>query len=283
MRIIQSFAEFDEGSFYLKDNGEKKFLNFYSFLLSCLTLQKYYGNITMYCNQKAYDSFIRYIPYDNIEIVENNNTFEYWSYYKIDIMKKMTEKFIHVDSDVFIFDDLFSEFMTTDDYDVIIQDHLPRNCNMVANFVSNNSDFLIKNSIINPEIYDGSCAGCGTIGMTLEVKNDYVEICEKLKAGYANDELVAVNALGMILEELSLKLIILKQNLRVYEVLSQDLISTYGVLDAGIIRKYTHMWFGSKFDLENIKLMRDKIIRDFPQYKSLIEAYECEVLEKSTA
>src|SRR5208337_2141242 len=127
------------------------------------TLQKYYGNVTMYCNAAAYVSFIKYIPYTEVKFIENRNSFEYWSYYKVDVMRQMTEDFIHVDSDVFIFDNLFSEYINGD-YDVIIQDNLPKDKNIIANFVDDNKLFLIKNDIINPELYNGCCAGCGTVG-----------------------------------------------------------------------------------------------------------------------
>lgn len=55
MKIIQSFAEFEEGTPHLDDeNVDKKSLNFYSFLLSYLTINKYHGSVTMYCNQKQW-------------------------------------------------------------------------------------------------------------------------------------------------------------------------------------------------------------------------------------
>ena len=65
MKIIQTFAIFDEVSPYLtnKRNFEYVYLNFYSFILSYITIKKIYGPITMICNQEAYDAFIKYIPY----------------------------------------------------------------------------------------------------------------------------------------------------------------------------------------------------------------------------
>ena len=67
MRIIQSHAEFEEGSPHY--GAEKKAsLNFYSFILSYLTLKKYYGHVTMYCNERAEKLLIKYIPYDSVEI-----------------------------------------------------------------------------------------------------------------------------------------------------------------------------------------------------------------------
>ena len=113
MKIIQTFSLYDEGSPYLDAldiNKYKVYLNFYSFLLSCISIQKYYGTVIMFCNQKAYDGFIKYIPYGEIKIIENKNSFKFWNMNKFDAMATMDEKFIHTDSDVFIFKDCFSGF-----------------------------------------------------------------------------------------------------------------------------------------------------------------------------
>ena len=45
MKIIQSYAQFEEGSPRAYGDKEKNLLGFYSFLLSYLTLNKYYGKI----------------------------------------------------------------------------------------------------------------------------------------------------------------------------------------------------------------------------------------------
>jgi hypothetical protein len=280
MRIIQSFAKFEEGNPY--DKNKNTYLNFYSFLLSYLTLNRYYGHVTMFCNQTAYDSFIKYIPYDEIIILENNNSFVFWSYYKIDAMKTMTEKFIHVDSDVFIFDDIFRVFITGD-YDIIVQNRWVREQNdYIRDFVDKNLEFVIDNNIIDPNVYDGGSLCSGVVGMKLEIRDQYVDYTTKIKKAYGDDKLTHVegNAISLISEELPLHLLALKKNYSVYEVLPKDLVMRYGALKAGMISKYTHMWFASKFDAENIKLMRNKIIKDFPKYKSLIEDYESRIFQK---
>ena len=280
MKIIQSFAEFEEGSPYAKNQNIK--LNFYSFLLSYLTLRKYYGSVTMHCNQKAYDSFIKYIPYDKIILMENKNNFIFWSYYKIDAMKTMTEDFIHVDSDVFIFDDLFRKYITGN-YDAIVQNRWGREQNnYIRNFVDKNSEFVIENNIINPKIYDGGSLCSGVVGMKLGVRNQYVESTDKIKKAYTEKKLdnVEGNAISLISEELPLHLLALKNNLKVYEVLPPDLVKLHGVRKAGNVLKYTHMWFNTKFNPTYIEAMKKKIKEDFPKYYSLIEKYESEVLGK---
>lgn len=284
MKIIQSFAQFDEGSFYLKhdkENSKKVYLNFYSFLLSVLTLQKYYGKVTMYCNQKAYDSFIKYLPYDEVKIHENQNSFTFWNYYKVDAIRRQTGKFIHVDSDVFIFDDLFSEFINTRKYDIIVQDTIKPEWNPFKTAISVVKDFLKKNNIMNPNDFDGKCFSCGTVGMTINVKNEYVNLCDLFRDEYNNKEFkVEADIISMISEELSLYLLAIKNGLRTYEVLPYEEVALHGSAKVGNNRKYTHMWFGSKFQPQYIKLMRHKIIKEFPEQEKLILEYESEVLDK---
>jgi len=283
MKIIQSFAEFEEGNYYLSLGGEeimRKCLNFYSFLLSYLTLQKYYGKVTMFCNQKAHDSFIKYIPYNDVKILENPNDFKFWSYYKVDAMRTMKEKFIHVDSDVFIFDDLYAPFIKTRKYDVIVQDTIPARINASIDFVKNNKEFLLENNIIDYNQYDGRCFSCGTLGITPKHLPEYIRLCDVLKEGYLNKKLVEVVPLGMILEELSLYLFTLNKKLRIYEVLPHDEVLEHGVEKVGDLRKYTHMWFGNKFKPQIIKAIKLKIEKEFPDSYHLIEKYERDVLNK---
>lgn len=285
MKIIQSFAEFDEGSLYYDSNTSEnlKYLNFYSFLLSFLTLQKYYGSVTMYCNQKAYDSFIKYIPYNEIIIIENNNSFDFWSYYKVDIINQMNEKFIHVDSDVFIFDDLFSDFINNK-YNVIVQDiiHKEINDEDAVSLLKHYEEFIDKNKIINPNIYDKKCISGGVIGMDLEVKNKFIELSHKIKYNYDNKLLIFnTDYIAPITEELTLYLIILKNKLNMIEMLPFDLVNKYGRETTGNIIKYTHMWFDSKFNSNYINLIKNKIIKEFPNYIDVITEYEFNVINKN--
>jgi len=281
MKIIQSFAEFDEGNNYLcGEQTNKKYLNLYSFLLSYLTLQKYYSKVIMFCNQKAYDSFIKYIPYEDVKILENPNTFKFWSYYKIEAMRTMKEKFIHVDSDVFIFDDLYSPFINTRKYDIIVQDTIPARINACATFVENNKKFLKENNIIDYNLYDRRSFSCGTVGLTPKLIPEYIGLCDILKEAYLNNKLFDTHPLGMILEELSLYLFMINNDLRVHEVLPHNEVLEHGIEKVGNLRKYTHMWFGNKFNPQIIKAIKLKIKKEFPNKYQIIEKYEKDVLNK---
>lgn len=282
MKIIQSFAEFEDGNFYLQEDGSdwnNKYLNFYSFLLSCLTLQKYYGKVTMYCNQKAMDSFIKYIPYNEIKIMENTNDFVFWSYYKVDVMKRMRGDFIHVDSDVFIFDDLFAPFINGN-YDIIVQDRICLDETPLKQEAPAIFRYLKQNGIINIKKHDGEFLSCGTVGMTNNVKKEYLKLCDILKNAYINKEFnISHKFASIMIEEFPLHLLAINNKYRVHEILPHDEILKHGAVKVGNKHKYTHMWFGSKFNPQYVELIKKKIKKDFPKSYFLLEKYEKEVFK----
>ena len=283
MKIIQSFAQFDEGSFYTKDHEDRKettYLNFYSMLLSVLTLQKYYGKVTMYCNQKAHDSFIKYLPYHEIKIVENKNPFLYWSYYKVDIIKRQrASKFIHVDPDVFIFDDLFSRFMKTDELEIMVQDTIPKNLNPIRGEMGTIRKYLESINDIHYKYCDGRAFSNGVVGMTQDIKKKFVSICEVLKKGIDSGKM-AVNpdVVGMIAEELALYLVAMHENTNCYEILPYDEVLKDGSRETANKHKFTHMWGSTKFNPQYIEAMKLKIRKEFPLFGDLIDQYDNEVM-----
>jgi hypothetical protein len=278
MKIIQSFAQFKEGSPYSNKNV---FLNFYSFYLSYLTLNKYYGNVTMICNEEAYNSFIKYIPYDEIIIKENKNDINFWNAYKIDAMKIIDDDIIHVDSDVFIFDDLFSEFINNDYWDIMVQDITPAKDSYIVmgDFVKDNEKFLSENDIIYLNEYDNRFTSCGTFGIKKRVRDIYFNAVDKLHTGIKNGVVTGKN-LSILMEELTAYLVSIHYNLKLYDILTHELIVKYNKSRAGDIKKYTHLWFGYKFTDRNITLMKNKVRQEFPHNYSLIDKYEMEVLNE---
>jgi len=279
MKIIQSFAQFDNGSPRAFGDKEKNLLGFYSFLLSYLTLNKYYGDVRMYCNQAAQDKLIKYIPYDEVKIVENRNTELFWSYYKVDIMKSMRTDFIHVDTDVFIFADLFSEFMKNEEFDIIVQNHVPEDINYVKGYVNMFKDLVVEHDIIDPQIYDYRCSGCGTIGMRHKHKKPYIEICEIMRKGFIDAKTDDNWFIGMANEELAFYLAELKYGWKSYEILPWNDVLKYGERGAGNYHNYTHMYMDSKFQPRYVKAIRMKTLHEFPNAIKYIEKYEKEVMK----
>ena len=282
MKIIQSFAQFEEGTPRLHyEDTDKKLLNFYSFLLSYLTLNKYYGKITMYCNQKAQDALVKYVPYDVVKIVENKNSTQFWSYYKVDIMKSIRTDFIHVDSDVFIFDDLFKPFIDDPNCDMIIQNQIPKESNYVNNYVDKFRDVVIENDIIDPKLYDGRCFSCGTVGMRHKHKKGYVELCEKMKKGFIKTKTTDAWFIGMASEELALYLYSLKNGFKIHDILPYEDVLKHTEKGAGNHHNYTHMYLDTKFQPKYVRLIRYKILKEFPEAIKYIKVYENEVMNES--
>lgn len=280
MKIIQSFAQFDDGCMYAggRLNGTEVYLNFYSFFLSYLTLKKYYGYVTMYCNQKAYDTFIKFIPYDEIIIKENIHKSQlYWSVYKVDVINEQTESFIHVDSDVFIFDDLFKPFIDNQDkYDIIVQNTSTKNINPIKDFVYDYHGILRDNNICFIDEYDGRCMSGGVIGMNINVKNKYIENTTKMYKLFNINNLddYYIPKLAMILEELTIYLTALHNNFKWFDILPHEDIKIYGEANSGGKNKYTHMWLTTKFMEKYIILIKNKIKNEFNDYYHIVKKYD---------
>lgn len=288
MKIIQSFSQFDDGYYYTKNilNGSEIYLLFYTFLFSFLTLKKYYGAVTMYCNKKAYDTFIKYIPYDEIIIKENKYTSKYWSAYKLDIISEQIEPFIHVDPDVFIFDDLFKEYINNQDkYDLIIQFVDTNNFNVTYN----KDNMYIYNDVCNIEKYNpilknnqliGNNFSAGVVGMNMKVKDAYIQDTTKVYNKMKNSNLKKM-MVGWMLEELTLYFTATRNDFKWYSLFGEieKSISSSKFNVIGSIKKwrnynYTHLWWDKKFIKENIIFIKNKIKRDFKGQYYLIEEYE---------
>lgn len=282
MKIVQSYSQFNDGCRYAGSrlNGTEVYLNFYTFLLSYLTLKKYYGSVTMYCNKKAYDTFIKYIPYENVVIKENKYSQEYWSAYKLDVIEDMEETFIHVDSDVFIFDDLFKPFIENKNgFDIIVQHTNPPKLNGAKGFVKSNSIILNNCNVIKFGKYDDKCFSCGVLGMNVKTKNLYISDVKKIydlmqkkifRTGYESYRC-------LILEELTFYLTAINNELKWHNILPYGDIVKHGEYNSGNISKYTHMWFDTKFVKRNIELILNKIKKDFEKDYYLVENYNKEI------
>ena len=278
MKIIQSFAQFEEGSPYFQHqkNQDNRYLNLYSFLMSYLSLKDIYGAVTMFCNQQAYDTFIKYIPYDKIIIVESTNDFLVWSKYKTDVMRLVGDDLIHVDPDVFVLEDVFEPFITGD-YDIMIQNSTPMELNDAKRFGFENKHWLNDTKILTKP-YDGGCFSCGTVGLKLNVQQLYFDATDilhdaMLKVGLKNTETPS-----MLLEEQLLYFLAVEYDYKTYEIISKELFEKSGVVDGGDSIGYFHAWMTLKFSRDIINKIRKKIFFDFPNHYEIILGYERDVL-----
>lgn len=278
MKIIQSYAKHEFGSPYTLNPTHSTYLNFYAFLLSYITLKKLYGSVTIYTNKLGYDDLIKHIPYDEVKFLESNNNIEYWSYYKVNAIEQMNEDFIHVDTDVFLFNDLFRNFINSDSQ-VLVQDifGVMRNKYMANDFVENNYSILRKFGLINDRANYKFAYSCGVIGLKADVINKYLQTSKQIKALIDNSVLNCnPNFKACVSEEVALYIASMKHNLKVDSVLPYAETSK-NEKNLNIVANkygYTHLWFNNKFKTKNIELIKNKIKRDYSEYYHYIDSYE---------
>lgn len=275
MKIIQSFAQFDEGNPYA--GHVDKNLNFYSFLLSFLLLKKRYGRVTMVCNKAARHGFIDFIPYDEIVLKECSYVFDLWGAYKIDSYRAISGDIIHVDPDVFIFDDLLGKFIKSSRYDIIVQNMLPAiDFKHGEKYILENINFFTRNNIINLSNYDYRFTSCGVIGFRKKAKQLYLANIDKIESGMRSGEvgLMPVN----LFEELTVYFTATVHDLKICDILPYDLVCKHGVEHTGNLVNYTHLWKGTKFEADNIRRIKNRINKEFPSKYSLVEDFEKNVL-----
>lgn len=276
MKIIQSFAQFNEGSPYMvmsNNTINNPKLNFYVFLLSYITLKERYGSVTMFCNEIGYKNVVKYIPYDNIIIEENKNDFKFWNGYKIDSMKNVKDDFIHVDSDVLIFDNVFDDFINGD-YELIVQDILSKENNFISDIYSLHENTYQNLNIFKRKFdYDGRCVSCGVFGMKKIMQEPYFKAYDKIYEAILNNEL-NTNCDTMVVEELTAYLVAIDNRFKIKDILPHEIIKNYGIDFAANKYKYTHLWFMSKYKPYNINLIKKMIKKKYNGYYKYVETFE---------
>jgi len=279
MKIIQSFARYEEANPYIKKRKSKAdyyYLNFYTMLLSYITLQQQYGLVTMFCDKAAHDSLIKYVPYDNIEIAENQNDFVMWSKYKLDIMRLIGEDFIHVDQDVAVFNDFFKPFIDGE-CDVLVQDVISRQKNHTKPFVNKNLEYFKETKILTKP-YDGQAFSCGSVGLRKNVQEYYFAGIDVLYKSMLEFGLDGLNFAAMILEETLLYLITIENDFKYDYILEQKEVDKLGLLVAGDKIGYAHFWSAAKFKQQYLIGIRNKILNDYPDFSEYLLKFEREVL-----
>jgi len=279
MKIIQSFAQFEEGSPYILQQNKPDYiyLSFYSFLLSYISVTKTYGEFTMFCNHSAYNSMLRFIPYDCINIMENDNDFLMWSKYKLDVMRTIGDDFIHLDPDVSLFKKVLDPFINGE-CDVLVQDIVPHKWNVGKEFVFNSIPFFRETKILMKP-YDGRAMSCGTVGITKEVQEYYFAGIDVLYEAMVKFGVEKIDYRGLILEEQLLYLLALENDFKVNTIVPHELMRD-DIFELGLTHGYLHIWMGIKFVRKVIDLIRKEIFFGYPHYFDYVLKYERDVLSK---
>lgn len=292
MNIIQSFYQIENKTCYNvgNSNANTYLINFYSLLLSYITINKLYGKVTMYCNDFAYDKMLKYIPYDDIvkedySNITSNNYGKEWGLLKFNIFDKQTKPFIHIDGDVFLFKDLLSNYIDNNDYyDGIVQSiDIDDKFNMYNNFYSLNKNKLFELGFTTETLMNishnkyNSFIGYnnGVIGFNnLDFMKKYLESGIKMNTLINKGVFVGAKHQTMMFEQFSLYLLSQMSGKKMYEVLPSYDILSIGYNESGDKYGYTHMLSGNKYVGNFVILIRNKIIKDYPQYVECVENFE---------
>jgi hypothetical protein len=280
MKIIQSFYQIgNETAFHQKSN-DNYLLNFYSALLSFILLKKHFGKVIMYCNRLAYDEMLKFIPYDEFIIEEfdylnSDNYKTEWGLLKFNIYNKQTEPFIHIDTDVFLFDNLFKPFITDKQYDGIVQsveDH--------CHFITSNDNLsvlffdTITQEMINNQIHSFNCGVVGFRDMSF--CKIYYQQALLINQLFNENVLKAPDSMKvLIFEQLCLYQTVKKYSKNFYKVINDD-----DYLN-NRISGYTHLLGGNKYVGFIIIKIRDKIIDEYPDYIDCIYLFEKKIRNRN--
>jgi hypothetical protein len=109
-----------------------------------------------------------------------------------------------------------------------------------------------------------------------------VEFCEKIRRGFEEQGCTNAGFMGMVTEELASYLYSLKNGLKTYQILPYEDIIKYGSENkAADYHNYTHLYLDNKFKTKYVRLVRNKILKEFPDAKKYVEDYEKKIMEKT--
>ena len=115
----------------------------------------------------------------------------------------------------------------------------------------------------------------GVVGFrNLKFLNEYIEQAKFMNHLINNSILINAKHQTMIFEQYLLYYLSQKHGLNMFEILPEDDIISYGYNETGNKYGYTHLLSGNKFVGSFITLVRNKILRDYSEYKINVEMFE---------
>ena len=282
MKIIQSCC-FIGDNYNFVSGGKNYLMNFYTMLWSYIKLKEFHEHVTMYCNQKAYDEVVKYIPYDEIVIdntiggdIKENEFRNSWFKIKYDTYLKQTEPFIHVDTDVIFGQDLLTQHINNG-FDVILQSV------EVTSFNHNLKVFdAVKERLSNTTYYDFFLEwyvkynyltyNCGVCGFTdLKYMNEIICDSYALFDEFNNSEIYIHPS---FYEQSYLAAMLRKDSKHVVNIIPYDLILKYGEFDAMNMMEYAHYWGDGKFNSLLMYYIRKEIYNKYKSYFNHVLEFE---------
>lgn len=261
--------------------------NFYSFMLSALLIKKLGYEIELYCDEKAYEIY-SLIPYDKIHVVDfdcDGVSSKFWIYGKIKTHSLINEPYIHIDGDVFFFDDIIGDKLTNN-YDLVIQsieNEHTIDVEFDSLYLNSSLPFIENNRFdINWMKYNLNAFNCGVIGFNdIEFKNIYINKVIEILIELSKDVKLSeyrekFNAMFLIAEQSTLYYLTNEYNKKYFEILPYNEVAknNFRWNDVALKYKYAHLWGYSKYLDENIKKIKNRITKDYPEYIENINKFE---------
>lgn len=182
MRLISSYdsAPIENNRW---NNGDKFLDTVYMTALSLLYASKYYS-VTFYTNEKM-ANLLNHLP---IEIKIFKRKFDYsvkdtWVESKFYALSEQSAPFVHIDTDVFLYKDVFSKI---EDYEVITE-RMETKSDFHPHYLKQ-IEFFTKHIVDKNMLWHSSLShslNCGTLGFNnLKIKDEFVENYFKLKSSF---------------------------------------------------------------------------------------------------
>lgn len=258
-----------------------------SWALSCLQLEKIYGNICLYANEQGAKLLIEelQLPYSRVEIFPKKYKLQHtqlWALPKLWTYSLQNEAFIHIDGDVYLFDKLPDQMLTADicgqnievatDYYLEMQEAIQRNFQYIPPIVL--KDFNSPNPIhaINAGILGGN---------DIALFKEYTTEAFK----YINNNISCFNKINVdhfnVFFEQHLLYILSKKKNASMSFIYDDIINDRGysyvgnIFEAPKIRKYIHLLGHFKRDKFTCIQMANKLRELYPlYYNRIIELFD---------
>lgn len=254
-------------------NSNTSQLNFYKLYLGYLNLKKNNNQITMYCNKHAYELIIKYIPYDEVILMENK--YDDPLLYKLSVIEDINEDFIYIDPELLLFDDNLFNKIDIKNNDLVVEYLNPKEYFGPDFFVKKNKKILNKEEICDYKNYDGKYFSTNIIGMTLDFKDKYLLIVEKIKNLFFINKIEGNYDFGyysLILEELAIYLTQLKYNSKYNQIIPFDDIINLGISECA--NKYNFTYLFNNVTINTVKLLKTKILKNHTYDFNVIENFE---------
>jgi len=272
---------------------DEKYLikNFYSYFLSALLIKKLGYEIELYCDKNAYDIY-SLIPYDKIHIIDFDDdgiSSKFWIWGKIKTHALMTEPYVHIDGDVFLFRDIIGDNLINGKFSAVVQS--VENEKTIGNlffdlYVNCINPFKNFDHGIDWEKYGCYAYNCGVVGFNdMKLKNDYTNKVKEILFDISNSNEFQYNRRkyeGMfLLAEQSLLYYVLKEN----NIEPFEIIPYSSIIEHGFDREhwystlpskigYSHLLGYSKYRSDIIEKIKFKIQKFFPEHSQIISAFE---------